>query len=105
MRTLQLFGCLLNVRLLHWYKVMCTVQHVQVQSTLRSKDAGQALSQLGLCFVVGLHQNSEKLRRQAIPQYALCEQANSTCVDPGAEGLHTKFCYSVGLAGAVQYGN
>lgn len=57
--------------------------------TLRAKDAGQALSQLCLCFVIGLHENPQELWWKAVAQYALCEQAYSTSVNPSAEGLHT----------------
>ena len=56
--------------------------------TLRTEHSCQALSQLRLCFVVGLHENPQKLRWKAIPQYTLSEQAHSTSVDPRTEGLH-----------------
>lgn len=56
--------------------------------TLGAKHACQALSQLGLCFAVGLHEHSQKLRWKAVAQYALSEQAHSAGVDPSTEGLH-----------------
>ena len=55
--------------------------------TLGAEHACQTLSQLGLRFVVRLHEHSQKLWWKAIAQYALSEQAHSASVDPSTEGL------------------
>lgn len=80
----------------HIIQMYNTVQHSQLLEkgnrfpTLGSKDSCQALSQLSLCFVVGLHEDPQKLWWEAIPQYTLSEQAHSASVDPCTEGLHMK---------------